>query len=51
MGLSRTAARARAEQHCSDRVMVDAYIDVYRRLTRAHRNGQASREPQDGAVV
>ncbi|QSE86876.1 glycosyltransferase [Rhodococcus koreensis] len=49
VGLSRMAARARAEEHCSDRVMVDAYIDVYRRLTRAHRTGQSSRYPSSTA--
>ncbi len=28
--LSRTAARRRAERHCSAEQMVDAYIDLYR---------------------
>lgn len=30
--LSRTAARTRAREHCSERIMVDAYLDTYRRL-------------------
>jgi hypothetical protein len=38
MRLSRAAARARAGEHCSERTMVDAYVDTYRRLTRTHRD-------------
>jgi glycosyltransferase involved in cell wall biosynthesis len=38
--LSRTAARARAREHCSERIMVDAYVNTYRRLTQTHHLGE-----------
>lgn len=43
VALSRATARNRAEEHCSERVMVDAYVDTYRRLARAHRSGKSFR--------
>ncbi|MEE2032948.1 glycosyltransferase family 4 protein [Rhodococcus chondri] len=35
VALSRTDARSRAADHCSERTMVDAYLDLYRRLSSA----------------
>ncbi|MBC2641971.1 MULTISPECIES: glycosyltransferase [unclassified Rhodococcus (in: high G+C Gram-positive bacteria)] len=43
VGLSRTAARARAREQCSERIMVDAYVNTYRRLTQAHHSGATAR--------
>ena len=41
--LSRAAARARAGNHCSERTMVDAYVDTYRRLAQSQRTGESFR--------
>lgn len=42
--LSRTAARRRAERHCSSEHMVDAYVDLYRRVvSRARRASGVAR--------
>lgn len=35
VGLSRSSARARAEERCSERTMVDAYVSLYRELAGA----------------
>ncbi|AWZ26355.1 glycosyl transferase family 1 [Rhodococcus pyridinivorans] len=35
VGLSRASARARAEERCSERTMVDAYVSLYRELAGA----------------
>ncbi|WP_241031944.1 glycosyltransferase [Rhodococcus koreensis] len=41
--LSRPAARTRATEHCSESVMVDAYVDTYRSLTQAQRRRKTFR--------
>jgi glycosyltransferase involved in cell wall biosynthesis len=43
VGLSRAAARARAGEHCSEHIMVDAYVNTYRRLTQEHRGRKSVR--------
>lgn len=43
VGLSRSAARDRARERCSERVMVDAYVNTYRRLTHARGLGKTLR--------
>ncbi|MFC9358437.1 glycosyltransferase family 4 protein [Rhodococcus sp. NPDC057014] len=40
VALSRAAARNRAEEHCSERTMIDAYVGTYRRLIRRPRHGK-----------
>ncbi|QYA99938.1 glycosyltransferase (plasmid) [Rhodococcus sp. USK10] len=43
VALSRAAARARAAAHCSERTMVDAYVNTYRRLIRQPVHGKPFR--------
>jgi glycosyltransferase involved in cell wall biosynthesis len=41
--LSRPAARIRATEHCCESVMVDAYVDTYRRLAQSQRTAESFR--------
>ncbi|MDV7269190.1 glycosyltransferase, partial [Rhodococcus oxybenzonivorans] len=41
VGRSRAAARAHARERCSERRMVDTYVDLYRRLARGHTRPRA----------